>query len=80
MYSAIDNSEQWVLPRVLDEQAQRLGDQPAVSIVGGETLSYRSLRDQAAQVAGMLRQTGLRPGDRIAVMLPNGLEDRKSVV
>ncbi len=41
---------------------------------GGETLSYRQL-DQHAQhlAAWTLEHHGLQPGDRVAVMIPNGL-------
>jgi acyl-coenzyme A synthetase/AMP-(fatty) acid ligase len=35
------------------------------------TLSYAELDTAAAQAAGALRELGVRPGDRIAVALPN---------
>lgn len=47
MYSGLRDVRRWVLPAVVEEQALALGDQPFVSIVGGETLSYRDLGDQA---------------------------------
>jgi carnitine-CoA ligase len=74
MYSSIDDTRRWVLPLVLHEQAEICGARPFLSIVGGETLSYRALRDQAAQVASLLTHLGAVPGDNIAVMLPNGLD------
>ena len=40
---------------------------------GGETsLTYRDLAEQARAVAGGLRQAGVQPGDRVAIMLPTG--------
>jgi long-chain acyl-CoA synthetase len=42
--------------------------------VGGERVSYRELWDRAARVAGGLREAGLKPGDRAAVVLPNGID------
>lgn len=74
MYSSIDDPKRWVLPLALDERAQVDGDRPFVSMLDGTTLSFRTLRDQAAQVAGMLRHLGALPGDRVAVMLPNGFD------
>src|SRR3546814_20325544 len=41
-------------------------------MVGGGTLSYRELDDAAARVAGMLHDQGVRPGDRVAIMVPSG--------
>ncbi len=38
-----------------------------------EVLSYAELDDRTARVAGWLRQRGLRPGDRVGIMLPNVL-------
>jgi fatty-acyl-CoA synthase len=38
----------------------------------GETLTYRELDEGSNRVAHLLRGLGLRPGDRIAVMLRNG--------
>jgi carnitine-CoA ligase len=74
MYSGIDDTQRWVLPLVLEEQAATRGDQPFVSMTTGETLTYRALRDQAAQVAALLQKLGAGAGDHIAVMLPNGLD------
>lgn len=74
MYSGVDDQHRWTLPAVLDEQAEVLGDQCFVAMIGGDSLTYRELRDTAAQVAGMLAAAGAGAGDRIALMLPNGLD------
>lgn len=40
---------------------------------GGETsLTYRDLAEQAQGIARGLRQAGVQPGDRVAIMLPTG--------
>jgi long-chain acyl-CoA synthetase len=39
--------------------------------LGDDELSYAELDAASARVAGMLRARGLRPGDRVGVMLPN---------
>ena len=74
MYAGADDPHNWVLPAVIEEQANRLQEQTFVSMMGGEHISYRALRDDAAKVAGMLAGLGLRRGGRIAVMMPSGLD------
>jgi crotonobetaine/carnitine-CoA ligase len=74
MYSGVEDPRQWVLPRVIEEQATERGDGPVAAMVGGGALTYRQLRDQAASVAGFLAGMGAGLGDRIAIMLPNGLD------
>lgn len=46
------------------------GDRPAVKL-DDYVLSYRELHARAAAVAGDLRAHGVRPGDRVGLMLPN---------
>ena len=54
------------------------GDLPAYSDREGDaawdTLSWQQFRDQVLQLAAGLVSLGLRPGDRVALMLPNRLE------
>jgi carnitine-CoA ligase len=58
---------------VLDEGADRYGDEPAVRLEGA-TVTYRELRERALRFAGGLRRLGLEPGDRLLLMLGNSLE------
>jgi long-chain acyl-CoA synthetase len=59
---------------VLKESCQRFADKPAFSNLGG-TLSYADLYRLSGYFAAYLQQhTHLRPGDRIAVQLPNLLQ------
>jgi crotonobetaine/carnitine-CoA ligase len=71
MYAGVDDPGQWVLPAVLEQQARERGGQCFVSIIGGETLTYAMVRDQALQVAGLLAGLGVGPGDHVALMMPN---------
>lgn len=73
-YTGARDPRLWVLPVVLEEQANRRGDQPFVTMLGGDSISYRELRDAANQVAGMLAGLGLTHGARAALMLPSGLD------
>ena len=40
----------------------------------GQRVSYDALRSQVRAMASALRGAGIRPGDRVAIALPNGLE------
>jgi 1-acyl-sn-glycerol-3-phosphate acyltransferase len=45
---------------------------------GDEPVTYARLRDEAAAVAGGLRDRGVAPGDTVALMLPTGLDFLRS--
>jgi len=42
--------------------------------VGDASMTYRELDEASARVAGLLRERGLKPGDRVGIMLPNVAE------
>ncbi len=58
------------LSAFLDDIAARFGEAPAL-LYGGRRLSYAELADAAERVAGGLRRIGIRPGDPVALWLPN---------
>jgi acyl-CoA synthetase (AMP-forming)/AMP-acid ligase II len=58
---------------MLAEQVDHRPDSEAVVEVGAGRLTYRQLWDRAARVAGGLRAVGVRPGDRVAVRYPAGI-------
>jgi crotonobetaine/carnitine-CoA ligase len=74
VYSGMDDPHRWTFPAVIEEQAEARGEQLFAAMTSGESLTYRELRDQASKIAGMLAAAGAKPGDRIAVMLPSGLD------
>ena len=53
--------------------ARLYGDAPAVSC-DGTTLSFRQFDDATNRVGNALLAKGLKPGDRVGVLLPNGIE------
>ncbi|MEV7791945.1 long-chain fatty acid--CoA ligase [Streptomyces sp. NPDC087512] len=58
------------LVTLLTESARARGDGPAVR--QGETLlTYARLDDMVARFARLLRDSGVRPGDRVAMAVPN---------
>ncbi|GGZ39241.1 AMP-dependent synthetase [Streptomyces inusitatus] len=58
------------LAAVLADTAARRPDEPAV-IWGSASLTYRLLWELARACAAELRRHGIRPGDRVAMLLPN---------
>jgi long-chain acyl-CoA synthetase len=54
----------------LMDSAQRGAELPAVRL-DDTVMSYGALDDRTAQLAGLLREHGVEPGDRVGVMLPN---------
>ncbi|MDT7574475.1 MAG: hypothetical protein QOH17_808 [Pseudonocardiales bacterium] len=59
--------------QVLHDAATRWPDRPCVTdLDDGSTLTYAQLDARAAAVAGGLRGMGLAPGERVALLLPNG--------
>src|SRR4051794_4776398 len=58
------------LAQLLTDTAARYGDRPALQ-VDEAVVTYEQFDDAAGRVAGWLRSRGLRPGDRVGVMLPN---------
>jgi long-chain acyl-CoA synthetase len=57
----------------LIETAKRHPDRPALRL-DDERLSYQAFDDAAARAAALLRDRGVRAGDRVGLILPNVLE------
>src|SRR3954466_11420664 len=58
------------LAQLLTDTAACYGERPALK-VDEAVVTYEQFDDAAGRVAGWLRSKGLRPGDRVGVMLPN---------
>ena len=52
------------------DAARDHGDRPALKL-DDAVVTYKELDEATARVAGLLREKGLKPGDRVGVMLPN---------
>jgi acyl-CoA synthetase (AMP-forming)/AMP-acid ligase II len=57
----------------LGRAVRHYGEQTALSI-GGKRLTFSELDNRVERVAAALSRRGLRTGDRLAVLLPNGPE------
>lgn len=58
------------LTRLLDDAAASFPGQPALVFLGA-TLTYRELKEQVDHLASALAGLGVKPGDRVAIVLPN---------
>ena len=58
------------LHSLLDDAAERYPDRAAVAFAGA-SWSYAELKEKAGRGAAGLRKLGVRPGDRVGIMLPN---------
>ncbi len=59
------------LREVIVNSARHYGDKAAVGFVGGEPTSYKQLGAAAARLALKLREDGLQPGDKVALLSEN---------
>jgi len=57
----------------LTETTRAHGDRIAVR-VDDAVMTYRELDEASARVAGLLHERGLKPGDRVGIMMPNVAE------
>jgi long-chain acyl-CoA synthetase len=60
----------WLLFKALEANAQRFPRRVALEFLG-RSLTYRELWREVEAFAKGLQEAGLRPGDRVAIMLPN---------
>jgi long-chain acyl-CoA synthetase len=58
------------LATLLTQTAERSPQAPAIKFMGND-ISYAALSGMAAKLAGSLRENGIQPGDRVAIILPN---------
>src|SRR5947209_15869792 len=61
------------LAQNLTEATRVHGGRVAVR-VDSAAMTYRALDEASARVAGLLRERGLEPGDRVGLMMPNVAE------
>jgi len=58
------------LAQILTDSAQRDPEHVAIKLDDAE-LTYAQLDGASAHIAGLLREHGFEPGDRVGIMLPN---------
>src|SRR3954465_6966210 len=58
------------LAQLLTETAGRHGERPALKL-DDMIVNYAVLNEGATRIAGLLKEKGIQPGDRVGIMLPN---------
>jgi long-chain acyl-CoA synthetase len=58
------------LAQLLTETAGRHGERPALKL-DDSVVNYAVLNEGATRIAGLLKEKGVQPGDRVGIMLPN---------
>jgi len=61
------------LAGLLTDAAQAHAERPAL-LVGDTRITHGALGEAAERWSGFFRERGIRPGDRVAIVLPNGLD------
>ncbi|MHB1504694.1 MAG: class I adenylate-forming enzyme family protein [Acidimicrobiales bacterium] len=62
------------LVQMLRRSVDLVPDRVAVAELGGDRMTYDRFWQRAARVAGGLRDAGVRPGERVAIRLGNGID------
>ena len=62
------------LVELLEESCARYADRPAFTSMG-KSITYRDLGTQTRKIGAWLQSLGLQKGDRVAVMMPNVLQN-----
>ena len=71
--SEIDWTQYRSLTHLLEEAFRKYADRKAYACMG-KSMSFAELDRMSAQMAAWLQQRGLKPGARVAIMLPNVLQ------
>lgn len=69
-----DLDQPQTLVALLQSQARCLGDRVAIADESARSLSYRELDKCSANTAEFLQGMGISPGQRVAVVMPQGME------
>jgi carnitine-CoA ligase len=69
-YLGLDKTN-WVLPKILKEQAKKLGKKPFLQFGYKNPLSFYQTNRLANKIANGLIKLGIEKGDKVAVYMPN---------
>lgn len=65
--------KKFTLAEVLNQSADRFSNNIALSSVDGYSLTYRELKEKVNSVSAFLRESGILPGDKVAILSENSV-------
>ena len=68
------NQKDWILPKVLKDQAIKSPDKEFLQFSYGKPLTFSEVNTKANQIANLLSKLGVNKGDKVSVYMPNSLE------
>ena len=68
------DQKNWVLPKVLKEQAKKIPDKEFLHFSYNKALTFSEVNKKANQIANSLEGLGVKKGDKVSVYMPNSLE------
>ena len=68
------NQKDWVLPKVLIEQAFKIPDKEFLQFSYNKVLTFSEVNRLANKVANSLSKLSIKKGDKVSVYMPNSLE------
>jgi crotonobetaine/carnitine-CoA ligase len=68
------DTQEWVLPRMLQEQGRSRPGAVWLKTIDGESLTFGAAALDARRIASHLASFGVKPGDPVGVMMPNGID------
>ena len=66
-----ENIENFTLPALLNRSVELYGDKKVLSKVSGESMSYQELHENVMQMIKLLKNNGIRKGDKVALLSEN---------
>ena len=79
MPTALERSRRLVLPELIG-RGRRAHPERAALVFGEQERTHAALHERAERLATVLAQAGVRRGDRVALLLHNGLEFPESLL
>ena len=63
----IEDLKHYTFKALLDNSVKKFENEKALSLVGGEAITYRELYEKSLLVSSLLEKIGLKKGDKVAI-------------
>ncbi|PIQ10911.1 MAG: long-chain fatty acid--CoA ligase [Ignavibacteriales bacterium CG18_big_fil_WC_8_21_14_2_50_31_20] len=65
--------KKYTLAEVLNQSAEKYADNVALSSIDGYKLNYKELKEKVKSVSAFLKESGILPGDKVAILSENSV-------